>query len=192
MRQSRGKDGRLSESYIALLRGINVGRANRLAMADLRALLTQLGYSGVRTLLNSGNVVFNADETDTAETAVRIEAGLQARLHVTTQVIVLSGTELAAVVAGNPLTGIASDPSRLMVAFHRGQVDQAALERLLQQDWSPEALAIGEQAAYLWCPAGFIKSRLAQAIARSLADRPTTTRNWATVMKLDALAKAEA
>ena len=182
----------MSERYIALLRGINVGRANRLAMADLRALLTQLGYRGVRTLLNSGNVVFDADETDTAEAAVRIEAGLQARLHVTTQVIVLSGAGLAAVVAGNPLTGIASDPSRLMVAFHRGPVAVCTLERLLHQDWSPEALAIGEQAAYLWCPVGFIKSRLAQAIARALADSLTTTRNWATVLKLVALAKAEA
>jgi uncharacterized protein (DUF1697 family) len=180
----------LSERYIALLRGINAGRANRVAMADLRALLAELGYSGVRSLLNSGNVVFDADETDTAEAAGRIEAGLYARLHVPAQVIVLSAAELAAVVAGNPLGGIASDPSRLMVAFHRGSVDPRALERLLQQDWSPEALAIGEHAVYLWCPAGFIKSRLAQAAARALADSLTTTRNWATVLKLDALEKA--
>jgi uncharacterized protein (DUF1697 family) len=182
----------LSERYIALLRGINVGRANRVAMAELRALLAELGYSGVRTLLNSGNVIFDADETDTAEAAARIEAGLQARLHVTTQVIVLSRAGLAAVVAENPLLGIASDPSRLMVTFHSGPVDPGRLERLLQQDWSPEALALGQLAAYLWCPAGFIKSRLAQAAARALADSLTTTRNWVTVLKLNALAKAEA
>jgi uncharacterized protein (DUF1697 family) len=182
----------LPERYIALLRGINVGRANRVDMADLRALLVELGYSGVRSLLNSGNVLFDAAGTDTTEAAGRIEAALQAHLHVSAQVIVLSEAELAAIVAGNPLIGIASDPSRLMVTFHSGPVNPGRLERLLQQDWSPEALALGEHATYLWCPAGFIKSRLAQAAVRALADSLTTTRNWATVLKLDALAKAEA
>ncbi|MGD0877236.1 MAG: DUF1697 domain-containing protein [Anaerolineales bacterium] len=161
-------------------------------MADLRALVAELSYSGVRTLLNSGNVVFDADETDTAEASARIEQALDAHLHVSAQVLVLSAAGLAAVVAGNPLTGIASDPSRLMVTFHSGPVDPGRLEHLLLQDWSPEALALGAHSAYLWCPAGFIKSRLARAAERALADSLATTRNWATVLKLDALAKAEA
>lgn len=181
----------MAERYIALLRGINVGRANRVDMADLRTLLAGLGYNGVRSLLNSGNVLFDAPGTDTTEAAARIETALQAQLHVPAQVIVLSAAELAAVVAGNSLLGIASDPSLLMVTFHSGPVNPGRLERLLQQDWSPEALALGEHATYLWCPAGFIKSRLARAAERALADSLTTRRNWATVLKLDAQAKAE-
>ncbi len=173
-----------------MLRGINVGRANRVTMVDLRGLLAELGYRDVRSLLNSGNALFDADATDAAEASARIEAGLRARLHVTTQVIVLTSAELAAVIGENPLHGIASDPTRLMVSFHRGPVDPRALESLLQQDWWPEALAIGGHAAYLWCPAGFIKSRLAQAAARTLGEQVTTTRNWETVLKLHALANA--
>ena len=177
--------------YVALLRGINVGRANRVAMADLRSLVADLGYTGVRTLLNSGNVLFDAPVTDTAEVAGRVEEALHARLHVSVQVIVLSAAELAAVIDENPLLGISSDPARLMVSFRREPVDPRPLEPLLQQDWSPEALALGKCATYLWCPAGFIKSRLAQAVARVLGDSVTTTRNWATVMKLHALTNAE-
>jgi uncharacterized protein (DUF1697 family) len=182
----------LSERYIALLRGINVGRARRVDMADLRALVAGLGYSDVRTLLNSGNLLFDAAGTNSTEASARIEQALDARLHVPAQVLVLIAAELAAVAAENPLTGIASDPSRLMVTFHSGLVDSGRLERLLQQDWSPETLALGQHAAYLWCPAGFIKSRLARAAERALADSLATTRNWATVLKLDALAKVQA
>ena len=113
------------------------------------------------------------------------------RLNVSARVIVLSAAELKAVVDGNPLLGISSDPARLMVSFRSGPVDSRPLEPLLQQDWSPEALALGKRANYLWCPAGFIKSRLAQAVARALGDSATTTRNWATVVKLHALARAD-
>jgi len=181
----------LPDRYIALLRGINVGRANRVDMADLRSLVTGLGYTGVRTLLNSGNLIFDAARTDTAEVLAQVEEALQAHLHVPILVIVLSAAELAAIVAENPLRGIASDPSRLMISFHREPLDARSLEALLQQDWSPEALALGKNATYMWCPEGLIKSRLAQAARRALGDSLTTTRNWATVLKLDALANAD-
>lgn len=179
----------MSDRYVALLRGINVGRAKRVAMADLRALMADLGYAGVRTLLNSGNVIFDAPAADTAEVSVRIEEALDSRFHVSARVIVLTAAELAAVVDENPLLGMASDPSRLMVAFGSGPVDPRPMEPLLEQDWSPEALALGARATYLWCPAGVIESRLAQAAARVLGDT-VTTRNWATVTKLHALASA--
>ena len=84
----------MSDRYIALLRGINVGRANRVAMADLRTLVVQLGYTGVRTLLNSGNVIFDASATDPSEISARLEHALHARLNVSVQVIVLTSAEL--------------------------------------------------------------------------------------------------
>ena len=181
----------MSDRYVALLRGINVGRAKRVAMADLRSLVAGLGYTDVRTLLNSGNVIFDAPTADTAEVSARVEEALDSRLHVSARVIVLTAAELAAVVDENPLLGISSDPSRLMVTFRKGPLDPRPLAPLLKHDWSPEALAIGERATYLWCPAGVIESRLAQAAARALDDTVTTTRNWATVMKLHALANVD-
>ncbi len=171
---------------VALLRGVNVGKAKRVAMADLRTMVADLGYRDVATLLNSGNVVFNGRGT-TAAAAKRIAEGLAATLGVTANVTVVTAAELNAVVAGNPLTEIATDPSRLLVAFCGQPADLALYGPLQAQDWTPDALAVGSQAAYLWCAGGILASRLAEAAGRALGDR-ATTRNWATVMKLQVLA----
>lgn len=172
---------------VALLRGINVGRAKRVAMADLRALVEELGHREVRTLLNSGNVVFTAKGGRPAEAAAGIEKEMAKRLGVSARVVGLSAAELAAVVAENPLTEIATDPSRLMVAFLFESADRKRLEPLVRQDWAPESLAVGSRAAYVWTPEGILASRLFEAVGRALKDG-VTTRNWATVEKLHALA----
>jgi uncharacterized protein (DUF1697 family) len=171
--------------HVALIRGINVGRAKRVAMADLRALVESLGYLDVRTLLNSGNVVFTAPRA-AAGAAARIEKGLAERLGVPARVTVLTAAELAAAVAENPLLEIAREPSRLLVAVLADPVDRRRLAPLLAEDWSPEALALGARVAYLWCPEGVLASRLAEAVGRALGDA-VTTRNWATLTKLEAL-----
>src|SRR5215217_1299715 len=101
---------------VALLRGVNVGRAKRIAMADLRKVLGDLGFSGVRTLLNSGNAVFDCPAGDAAQSAMRIEEALVLKLGVPARVTVLDAQQLAEVVAANPLVDQAVDPSRLMVA----------------------------------------------------------------------------
>jgi uncharacterized protein (DUF1697 family) len=172
---------------VALIRGINVGRAKRVAMADLRAQVEALGYRDVRTLLNSGNVVFTALGVAPSETAARIEEVLAERLRVPARVTVLTAAELAAAVAGNPLLAVAADPSRLLVSVLTNPVDRPRLEPLADQDWAPEVLALGARVAYLWCPEGILASRLPEAVGRALGDA-VTTRNWATMTKLHALA----
>lgn len=171
---------------VALLRGINVGRAKRVAMADLRALMADLGYGAVRTVLNSGNVVYRNAQDTSAAAAVRIEQALGERLGVSARVTVITAHELARVVAANPLLEMADNPSRLLVAFMLDADDCRKLEPLLATDWSPEALALGERVAYLWCPTGVLASRLPVAVGAALGEG-TTTRNWATVQKLYAL-----
>ena len=176
----------MPERRVALLRGINVGRAKRVAMADLRSLFTSLGHAQVRTLLNSGNVVFDAPSGTPAALAGRLRAALQSELDVAAEVIVKSRRELDAIVRANPLLDVAADPSRLLIVFTQQPAALSALAELGAVDWSPEALAIGKQAAYLWCPAGIIESKLAQAMTRALGER-ATMRNWATVGKLQAM-----
>src|SRR5690242_2612616 len=119
-------------THVALLRGINVGRAKRVAMADLRALVEGLGFGEVRTLLNSGNVVFTAPDT-AAGAAAHIEAALAERLGVSSRVTVLAATELAAVLAGNPLTAVATDPSRFLIAILANPSDIRRLEPLAER-----------------------------------------------------------
>ena len=170
---------------VALLRGINVGRAKRIAMADLRALLEGLGHSGVRTLLNSGNAVFETKVAGTAA-ARAIERAIESELALSVAVVVVAAGELATIVRENPLRQATTDPSRCLVAFVQRAQALAPARPLLTQPWGADALAFGSKAAYLWCANGMIKSKLASAFARATRDT-TTMRNWATVLKLQAM-----
>ena len=98
-----------------MLRGINVGRAKRLAMADLRALVEDLGYGDVRTLLNSGNIIFTVPSKKRGNAATRIEKAIASQLGVSARVTVLTAAEVVAAVRDNPLSEVANNPSRLLV-----------------------------------------------------------------------------
>ena len=174
-------------TLIALLRGINVGKAKRVAMADLRKLVEKLGYTDVRTLLNSGNVVFKSTSTDTAKAATRIEKALLESTGISRRVLVVTAAELATAVKENPLLKVADNPSRLLVAFLANPADLAGLKPLLKQDWGKEVLAIGSRVAYFWLPDGVIDSKIFAALSRKPSG-DVTTRNWATVLKIHALA----
>ena len=174
--------------YVALLRGINVGTAKRAGMADLRALVEGLGYTDVRTLLNSGNVVFGGPSVAPAAMAARIERAFEARFGFTSRVTVLEGEELQAAVTSNPLLEVGVNPSRLMMAVLNDPADARRLKPLTKERWGKEALAVGARVAYLWCPDGVIRSPLFAAVTRALGDA-VTTRNWATMMKLAAMVR---
>ena len=103
--------------YVALFKGINVGKAKRIAMDDLRALLGKLGYTDVQTLLNSGNAVFTAAAEPALKLAEHIRQAVLTKTGVDALVIVKSAKDLAAIVAGNELGKVATDPSRLLVAI---------------------------------------------------------------------------
>src|SRR5262245_47693718 len=106
----------MTGKYLVLLRGVNnIGMARRVAMADLRVLFEDLGFRDVRTLLNSGNVIFSASSTSRSEILARIEQGLAAKLSVTSPVTVLSGKEVAAAVRNNPFSHISPNLSHLLV-----------------------------------------------------------------------------
>jgi uncharacterized protein (DUF1697 family) len=173
-------------SYIALVHGINVGKAKRVAMTDLRAACEELGYENVRTLLNSGNVVFRGSASAGHKIAARIEQAMDTRLGVTARVTVLTAAELTEMVAANPLLPIAHDASRLLVAIINDPADQSKIEPLLKQDWTPDSLGAHGRAAFLWCASGILESPLAQAFGRAFG-KTATTRNWATVLKLHAM-----
>jgi uncharacterized protein (DUF1697 family) len=172
--------------YVALFRGINVGKAKRIAMVDLRVLLARLGYSDVRTLLNSGNAVFTASHEAAPKHAERIRAAVAKKLGVDALVIVKSQRDLAGIVAGNKLEKIASDPSRLLVALTNDAKSLAGVAQLADAEWGDEQVHVGRHAAYLWCANGILESKAAVALLKKL-DARGTTRNWATLKKIHAL-----
>ncbi len=176
--------------HIALLRGINVGKAKRVAMADLRALMEGLGHVDVRTLLNSGNAVFDARSGTPAALAKQLRAAVLAQCGVDCEVIVKSAADLAAAIAEHPLKHHADDDARMLVMFTQEASALDELKALEAGDWAPEAFAVGRHAAWLWCASGIIESRVAKAVGKVLKERGTA-RNWATVQKLQAMVAAD-
>ena len=169
---------------VALLRGINnAGKGTRVAMTDLRALFEDLGFRGVRTLLNSGNVVFAVPAAKQDNVLAQIEKALASRLQITVPVTVLSADEVVAAVRDNPFTHVATNPSRLLVVVPLVPSGLARLQPLLKEQWEPEAFALGRRVAYLWCARGVAKSPLWGAVDRAL-QHSGTARNIATMTKL--------
>jgi uncharacterized protein (DUF1697 family) len=176
---------------IALFRGINVGRAKRVTMGDLRSLLEGLGHRQVRTLLNSGNVLFQCARPNEGKLGLSIQRTLEQTHGFSAAVTVITAAKLAAIVRDNPLLKVAKDPSRHFVAFVANPKSLVPLRALLADSWEPDVLSIGAQAAYLWCVAGALDSPLSQKFARR-AGETVTLRNWATVLKLLAASNAAA
>jgi len=172
---------------VGLIRGINVGHAKRVPMAELRALVEGLGCTNVRTLLNSGNLVFGAGRKKPASLAPAIAKAMADGIGVSAQVVVITAKELAAIVDDNPLPDATAEPSRFLVSVPADASHLARLKPLLREDWAPDALAIGRRAAYLRCAKGILDSPLAAAVTRSLG-ADTTARNWTTLSKLRAMA----
>lgn len=175
--------------YVALFRGINVGKAKRIAMADLRALLEELGFSNVGTLLNSGNALFSAPATPAGRLAARIHAAVAKELGVEARVIVKSADDVAAMVKGNRLEAHCSDDSRLLVAMTGDAGELAAARAVARDDWGDERVHLGKHAAYVWCARGILESAALAALSKSLGGA-ATTRNWATLRKIHALLSA--
>lgn len=169
--------------HVALWRGINVGKAKRLAMADLKALLAELGATNVATLLNSGNAVFDTKKRLTAD---KIRSTVAEQLGVDAAVILKTAEEWATIAARQPIPE-ADDPSRLIVAVTADAATlQAAASIATQGD---ERFVVTEHAAYLWCAHGILESKAGVQLLKKLGDGGTT-RNWATVEKLNALANS--
>lgn len=176
-------------THLALLRGINVGTAKRVPMAELKGALEDLGATEVRTLLNSGNVVFAAKGR--GPTAERIRAAVQARTGVDARVTVLKAAEWRAIVEGNTLADRCDNPSRMLVVVLADAADQPRAQALVDKNQPPagsdEAVAIGARALYLWCPGGLLESPLAEALLGPALKDAVTSRNWGTALKLLAM-----
>ena len=172
---------------VVLLRGVNVGRAKRIAMAELAAILSGLGATDVRTLLNSGNAVCTTSLAP-AKLAPALEAAIERRLGFGCDVVVRTREQVAAVVAHDPLADVATDPSRYLVVFLGATPSAEALARLREVDAAPEQWVHEGDELYLWMPAGVADSVVSKHLARGVLGVTWTGRNVATVRKiLDAM-----
>lgn len=186
-------------THVALLRGINVGGHNRVAMADLREVVTSLGHTDVATYIQSGNVVFTSKEADTKALATGLELSFAESLGVRPRVVVLSRDELAQVVADNPYPD-ETNPKCVHAVFANEELVPgvtadvaAAYQRVKEKGSRDEAQVVG-RTLFLHTPDGIGRSELAAQLTRPDGPLAThgggTARNWATVTKLLALCDA--
>jgi uncharacterized protein (DUF1697 family) len=168
---------------IALLRGINVGAHNRIPMAELRALLAELGYPDARTLVQSGNIVLSADLSPDG-LAGELEGAIAGRFGVQTPVIVRTREELAAVVALDPLGDVAEEHKLYQVSFLSAEPDPEAVAKIAQDDFAPELFVHVGREIYAWHPDGIHSSRLARMLSDKRLGVVATARNWKTTTKL--------
>ena len=180
----------MPERCVALLRGVNLGGTKKVPMAELRRLVAELGFTEVRTLLNSGNVVFTARSNAVRGAAARIQQAVLDELDVSSKVTVLTAAELAAVLDENPLAGLCDNPSRMLIAVFAEEDARGKAEALGKQVWKPEVMAVGSRAAYLWCVNGISAGRLGFAVDKALKTG-VTARNLGTMTKLREMATGE-
>jgi uncharacterized protein (DUF1697 family) len=179
----------MAQRLIALLRGINVGGNKLIDMGRLRDLLADLGYTDVRTYLQSGNAVFTSP-TPPREAAADVEAGIAKEFGIDCRVIVRTGPQLAAVIAADPLLHLLGNPSRHFVAFLDRSPQPDAAQALSQRDYGADQLRIVDEHIYLWCPNGISKSAFAKINLDRVLGTAVTVRNWNTVTKLAELAES--
>jgi uncharacterized protein (DUF1697 family) len=173
--------------YVALLRGINVGRNKQLPMADLRKLLSGLGYDDVKTHLRSGNAVFGSAETEPAKLQTQIETAIADQLGLNVKCLVRSRDEWRAVVDGHPLTELADNGSRMMALFLSANPDPALLAEHDPVALDPDHLRLGDRVIYHWCPNGLLEAPPVGPYVEKNLKLTVTARNWNTVAKLGEL-----
>ena len=174
--------------YVALLRGINVGKAHQLGMPRLKELLTDRGHGSVRTHLRSGNVVLDSTLGE-AELVADLEQAIEKEFGFAVPVVVRTGAEIAAVIAGDPFATVATDPARYLVTFLPEPPAKDRVAGLPPVEGGGEYLVAGRE-LYLWLPDGIANTPLAAWKWDKLLGVAGTGRNWTTVTKLGELTAA--
>ncbi len=176
-------------TYIGLLRAINLAGRNRVGMADLRDMLSALGFDEPRSLLQSGNVLFRCRPRAAAPLERLLEAELRTRLKVETDFMVRTAEEWHAIVERNPFPREAArDPGHLLLFCLKDAPDAASVKALQAAIKGPEVVRADGRQAYITFPDGVGHSKLTSALIEKKLGTRGTGRNWNTVLKLHALA----
>jgi uncharacterized protein (DUF1697 family) len=173
-----------STTYVALLRAINIGSHNRIAMPELRALCESLGWNDVRSYIQSGNVVFR-DSAPAARLEARLEQAIDRLLGLSVPVVIRSAAAWADYTGGNPFADAAqADPKRLMLALSKSPPDPDAAEALRARATGGERIEQRGDALWIYFDNSVARSKLSPTLLDRLVGSPVTMRNWRTVMEL--------
>ncbi|WP_156755530.1 DUF1697 domain-containing protein [Actinokineospora pegani] len=181
----------MATSHIVLLRGINVGKHNRIAMGPLRDMLTALGHTNVRTLLNSGNAVVTTDTDDPAAVAREVRKGIEDTFGLSIHTVVRSRGQVERIIERNPMPDEAArEPKLFHVGFGDPAPERKTVDAIDHDALGDERVVLDEGTLYVWFADGVRDSRLAKVLSANKLDRSVTMRNWNTVRKLVDLAES--
>jgi uncharacterized protein (DUF1697 family) len=175
--------------HIVLLRGINLGSRNRIAMRELRDALEQAGFDDVQTYVQSGNVVLTSSGS-AAHVARKVERQISKSFGLDIDVVVRTRSQLAKVVERNPLAKVAKNPKRYQVSFLSAKPSAAVTRKLEEAAAEKERVVLIGREIYAWHPEGIGRSRLWTLLAGRGLGVTATARNWTTVAKLLELASS--
>lgn len=176
-------------SYVALLRGVNVGGQRRLAMDELRDLFVSEGAQAVETYLQSGNVIFRCGAAPIRLVA-NLERKIGSKFGVGVSIIVRTPAELSKVLAQNPFVRSGADTGHLHVTFLSKTPVRNRVSQLERVATGADRFAVAGRQVYLYCPNGYGRTKLSNAFFERHLELDATTRNWRTVTKLAELAGA--
>ena len=173
------------QTYISILRGINVSGKNKIPMQDLKALYAEKGFEEVSTYIQSGNVIFKAGDKDEAGLSTIIKEAIEDHFKLKIPVIVISTDHIKKVIDQNPFLKEKNiDKDKLHVTFLEKNPDSAKVEPLQNLDFSPDRFIIIDKTIYLYCPGGYGVTKLSNTFFENKLKVNATTRNWKTVNKL--------
>ncbi len=176
--------------YVSLLRGVNVTGYRPVPMARLATLIRNLGYSDVRTYLQSGNVVFGSESDNAARIGGSIETAIEREFGFPVTVIMRRPADLKKIIAGSPFIrrqGV--DERYLHVTFLRSRAEPALIKSLVAPDKkSPDEFKIAGSEVYVHCPGGYGRTKISNTFFEKKLNVAATTRNWRTVNALYAIA----
>lgn len=177
------------ETYISLLRGINVSGQKKIRMADLRSLYETLELKNVQSYLQSGNVVFDSKEQDAAKLRNLIEAQIEATYGFSVPILILIGDDFRRLIGSRPFVKERSEnPTRVMVTFFYERPDRSKLDALSIPENETCQFVIGKHEIFLHCPDGYGRSKLSNNFFERKLGVIATTRNWKTVEALHMMA----
>jgi uncharacterized protein (DUF1697 family) len=177
-----GKKSSGPSGYVAFLRAVNVSNTNRIRMSDLKGLFLSLGFSGVETYLQSGNVIFTAASGNPEKLEKRIESTIRAGLGLQVGVLVRSSSDLDKMIKANPFVKTGLETEYLHVTMFKQTVDTTEVDDSTIRTGKKERYLITPGEAYLYCPDGYGRTKLNNSNWERWTGRNATTRSWKTIL----------
>lgn len=172
-------------TYIAILRGINVSGQKLIKMQDLKLHLGKFGFFNIKTYIQSGNIIFSSNELNAKKIEADVVKCIKANFGFEVPVIIRKTEEWIEVVSNNPFIKQPEiEIDKLHVVFLEKELDKVYLSKVEKKDFTPDEFLLNKKEIYLYCPHGYAKTKLSNNFFEKVLNQKATTRNWKTVNKI--------